>query len=108
MNSAMPLLTLPAVLTANLAAAPEMSDRQDNVSVSVPAKKLPDNRHFGSIFNSDDGGVFTSGKDITPAEYGQAVREMLGGGMTVLAQCVGMPDPVIYRSQVATTMDIAG
>jgi|GEM_PF-857739 len=66
---------------------------------------LPGNRELDSIFNSDDGGVFTSGKDITPAEYGQAVREMLDNGMTVLAQCVGMPDPVIYRSQVATTMD---
>ena len=66
---------------------------------------LPGNKELGSIFNSDINGLFAFclGRETTPAMYKGLVRDMLGYGMTVLAQNVGMPDPVIYRSMVATT-----
>ena len=66
-----------------------------------------DNRELGSVFNSDINGLLwvSSGADSGPDEYRQMVRDMLGYGMTVLAQNVGLPDPVIYRSQVATSFD---
>jgi len=65
---------------------------------------LPGNRQLGSIFNNDINGLLyvSSGEYTTPDEYAHMVRDMLGYGMSVLAQNVGMPDPVIYRSQVAT------
>ena len=69
--------------------------------------KIPGNRELGSIFNSDIDGLLylAAGKDTTPVQYRQAVCDMLGYGMQVLAQNVGMPDPVIYPTQVATTWD---
>ena len=71
------------------------------------AAEMPENRKLGPIFNSDINGLLTLLPDRAPAadEYRQAVRDMLGYGMTMLAQNVGMPDPVVYRSKVATTWD---
>ncbi|MAE59723.1 MAG: hypothetical protein CMJ49_00030 [Planctomycetaceae bacterium] len=66
-----------------------------------------DNRELGSVFNGDINGLLlvASGKGSAPDEYRQMVRDMLGYGMTVLAQNVGLPDPVIYRSRIATGFD---
>jgi len=66
-----------------------------------------DNRQFGSIFNSDINGLLyvSSVADSGTNEYRQMVRDMLGYGMNVLAQNVGLPDPVIYPSHVATSFD---
>jgi len=69
--------------------------------------RLPGNRELKNIFNSDIDGLLgcCSGSDTSPEEYKQLVLGMLDMGMHVLAQNVGMPDPVIYRSEVATTWD---
>jgi len=67
----------------------------------------PDNRAFGSILNNDVNNILyaVSGAQTTPAEYKKAVMHLLDAKPGVLAQNVGMPDPVIYRSNVATTWD---
>jgi len=93
------------VLTIAVSVATVLQPRP--ASCAGAGKELPDNRELGSIFNSDINGLFLfcSGKNTTPAEYKQAVADMLRYGMHVLAQNVGMPDPVIYRSNVATTWD---
>jgi len=66
-----------------------------------------DNRQLGSIFNSDINGLLyvSSGAESGTDAYRQMVRDMLGYGMTVLAQNVGLPDAVIYRSRIATGFD---
>ena len=66
-----------------------------------------DNRQLGSVFNGDINGLLwvSSGSDSGPDEYRQLVRDMLSYGMTTLAQNVGLPDPVIYRSRIATGFD---
>ncbi|MFH1008463.1 MAG: hypothetical protein V1800_13335 [Candidatus Latescibacterota bacterium] len=64
-------------------------------------------RKLGSIMNNDSTNILMSsvGAEITPAEYKKAVGHLLDARPGVLAQAVGMPDPVIYRTQVATTWD---
>ena len=64
-------------------------------------------RQLGSIMNNDSTNILMSsvGAQITPAEYKKAVLHLLDAKPGVLAQAVGMPDPVIYRTQVATTWD---
>jgi hypothetical protein len=72
------------------------------------AAELPaDNRRLGAIFNNDINNILwaSSGKATSAAEYRYAVTRLLECRPGVLAQNVGMPDPVIYRSQVATTWD---
>ena len=68
---------------------------------------MPDNKNLGTIFNSDINGllIHSTGRDATPTEYKSLVNNMLDMGMNVLAQNVGLPDPTIYRSKVATTWD---
>jgi len=65
------------------------------------------NKKLGSVLNNDiNNFVFAvSGADTTPAEYRKAVDHLLDTKPGVLAQNVGMPDPVIYRTNVATTWD---
>jgi len=69
--------------------------------------KRPNGKTLGHIFNSDGPGLLllTAGKNTTPAEYKQLVLDMLDMEMDVLAQNVGLPDPVLYHSKIATTMD---
>jgi len=71
---------------------------------SLAAGELTDNRKFGSIVNSDiDNTLYgASGEQTTPAEYKKAVLRLLDVKPGLLAQNVGMPDPVVYRSKVAT------
>lgn len=65
------------------------------------AKKL------GSILNNDINNILfaISEEETAPEEYRKAVLHLLGAAPGVLAQNVGMPDPVIYRTEVATTWD---
>lgn len=69
--------------------------------------RLPDNRSLGSILNNDINNILyaVSGADTTPAEYKKAVMHLLDTQPGVLAQNVGLPDPVIYRTNIATTWD---
>ena len=64
-------------------------------------------KQLGSIFNNDINNILCaiSGPQTTPAEYKKAVIHLLDAKPGVLAQNVGMPDPVTYRTQVATTWD---
>ncbi|HPO16385.1 MAG TPA: hypothetical protein PLI09_23315 [Candidatus Hydrogenedentes bacterium] len=66
-----------------------------------------DGKKLGVIFNNDINNILcmSSGKNITPEEYRYAVMRILDLAPTLFAQNVGMPDPVIYRSQIATTWD---
>ena len=67
-----------------------------------------DGRKLGVILNSDNDAflIDSPGKDITADWYRDRVLWMLITQRPgVLAQDVGMPDPVIYRSHVATTFD---
>lgn len=68
---------------------------------------MADNQNLGTIFNSDINGLLIncSGKRCTSTEYKNLVNNMLDMGMNVLAQNVGLPDPTIYRSKIATTWD---
>ena len=68
---------------------------------------MRDNRALGSVLNNDINNILwaCSGAEITPEEYQRAVFGLLDAGPGVLAQNVGMPDPVLYRSRVATTWD---
>jgi hypothetical protein len=63
-----------------------------------------DNKRLGTIFNNDINNILwaSSGADTSPAEYRYAVMRILDCQPGVLAQNVGMPDPVIYRSHEAT------
>ncbi len=72
----------------------------------APAQPLAGKR-LGPIFNNDINNILhaSSGKDITVDEYRTAVHRILDLSPGLLAQNVGMPDPVIYRSNVATTWD---
>ena len=78
------------------------------LAVQAAASEVPtDNKKLGTIFNSDINGLLICVDigDQTAAEYRQLVDQMLSMRMNVLAQNVGMPDPVIYRSRAATTWD---
>jgi len=69
--------------------------------------QLPENRRLGTILNNDSNNILlaSSGADIAAQEYRRAVDFLLDTCCGVLAQDVGMSDPVIYRSEVATTWD---
>jgi hypothetical protein len=76
-------------------------------SAAHTATERPDNRKLRSIFNNDINNilVFSSGKDTDSEEYQRAVYAILDMKPDVLAQNVGLPEAVIYRSSVATTFD---
>jgi hypothetical protein len=65
------------------------------------------NRRFGSILNNDMNNILyvLSGIHTTPEQYKKAVLHLLDTKPGVLAQNVGGPDPVLYRSEVATVLD---
>ena len=70
-------------------------------------KSHNDNRKLGTIFNNDTNNILggldekKSAEEII-AHYRRALGEILDAKPGILAQNVGMPDPVIYRSAVAT------
>ena len=71
---------------------------------------LPGNREWGTVFNNDINNILNALDARKPvaqiaADYCRALREILDAGPGVFAQNVGMPDAVIYSSDVATTWD---
>ena len=72
-----------------------------------PGKDLPGNRELGSIFNNDINNILGAIDPQKPVgeimdDYRRALKEILDSKPGVFAQNVGMPDPTIYRSAVAT------
>ena len=67
---------------------------------------LPNNKHLRIILNNDLNNLLwaSSGGRITLQEYTRGVEALLQGKPVVLAQNVGLPDPVIYRSKEATSL----
>lgn len=61
-------------------------------------------RRLGSIFNNDCNNILASldGERSSPADYRRVVEVILDRRPGVLAQDVGLPDPVLFRSRVAT------
>src|SRR2546425_8093439 len=76
-------------------------------TASYAKSELPDNKHLASILNNDINNmlVSSSGAQMTAEEYRRAVRGLIEPRPGVLAQNVGLPDPVIYRSSVATPFE---
>src|SRR5712692_7649462 len=76
-------------------------------SASSASSRIPLNKKLGSIFNRDINGLLysSSGAATSPEEYKLMVLALLDARPRVLAQNVGLPDPVIYRSKVATSLD---
>ena len=85
---------------------------------------LSDNRQLGSILTQDIMVMWAvsgpkgqgatpwtaadykkKGPKVTPAEFKKAMLHLLDAKPGVMAQDVGLPDPVIYRSKVATTWE---
>ena len=64
-------------------------------------------KKLGTVFNNDINNILwmSTAKAVTAEEYRCAVMRILDLSPGVFAQNVGMPDPVIYRSKVATTWD---
>ena len=65
-------------------------------------------KRLGSIQNNDINNILCQAEtpaDMTPQAYRDAVAHLLEGKPCVLAQTVGQPDPVIYRTRVATAFD---
>lgn len=69
-------------------------------------QELPHNKKLGTIFNNDINNILCAldGKNTTTDDYQRAVYAILDSKPGVLAQNVGLPDPVIYQSNVATTL----
>jgi hypothetical protein len=90
------LLTAAAALAT--AAACDSAD-------AVPRKL--DGRRLGTIYNNDSNNIIwaSTGRDVTPRDYAHAVDAILECRPGILSQDIGQPDPVIYRSSVATTFD---
>ncbi len=72
-----------------------------------PAGRALSGRNLGTIFNNDINNILyaLNGKKSSPQEYQRVVNVLLDLKPGVLAQNVGLPDPVIYRTKVATTFD---
>jgi hypothetical protein len=71
--------------------------------------ELPANRKLGTIFNNDTDNIIYAMDPQKPVEaiiedYRRALNEILDAKPGVLAQEVGAPDPVTYRSGVATLL----
>jgi len=75
--------------------------QMDSSSLVLDGKKL------GTIFNNDINNILlTAGLNGGTADvYRQYVERLLDMKPGVLAQNVGLPDPVIYHTSVATTFD---
>ena len=70
--------------------------------------QVPSGKNLGSIHNADNVSPFlwqTSGKETTAEEFKSVVASMLKAKTKILAQRVGWPDPVAFRTEVGTTID---
>ena len=67
----------------------------------------PDSKHLGVILNNDINNLLNAsrGKETTADDYRRSIEALLMGRPGVLAYNVGLPDPVIYSSNVATAWD---
>lgn len=76
---------------------------------ALPAKRFVfTNRKLGTIYNNDPDnllyGCLANGQ-VLASDFRAAVGFMLDGKIQVLAQEVGLPDPVLYPTKVGTTWD---
>lgn len=86
---------------------PNFATSQAPIAVLPSVKLSDDNRAFGTIFNNDTNNVLYALDEGEPAEtiiatYRSAIRQIAEARPGIMAQNVGNPDPVIYRSQEAT------
>ena len=76
------------------------------VASPLAGRGLPDNKKLGTIFNNDINNILLGVSTRNAVEeYRRVLQVLLAAKPGVLAQNVGMPDPVIYPSRVATTWD---
>ena len=89
--------------TGLLAGVSLVTERDAAAGAIVPV----DGKQLGTVYNACPSTNFTvsSGPQITVQEYRQIVGWIVTAQPGVLAQNVGLPDPVTYRSEVATTYD---
>lgn len=78
------------------------------VTCASAGPDMPDNKHLRTIFNNDINNILGAldpekSADLVIQDYRRALAEILEARPGVLAQNSGMPDPVIYRSDVATS-----
>jgi hypothetical protein len=76
-------------------------------SHSQLAPIIPSGKKLGTIFNNDINNILLQAglKGGQVADYQRYLDQLLAMKPKVLAQNIGLPDPVIYRSDVATTLD---
>ncbi|MDA0657780.1 MAG: exo-alpha-sialidase [Planctomycetota bacterium] len=80
-----------------------------SLATAAPPIRLPDsNREFGTIFNNDTNNILYALDEGDSAEtiiaaYRSAIRQIAEARPGIMAQNVGNPDPVIYRSEEATS-----
>ncbi|HQE82669.1 MAG TPA: hypothetical protein PK166_09485 [Candidatus Hydrogenedentes bacterium] len=81
-------------------------------ALEVPAAETRQNpplsgKTLGTIFNNDLNNILYAldGSNTTPKQYQAVVQAILDMQPGVLAQNVGLPDPVIYPTAVGTTFD---
>jgi hypothetical protein len=77
----------------------------DARNVCDPAPRGLSGKTLGTVFNNDINNILyalASKDDTGPDDYRRVVDALLDLKPGVLAQNVGLPDPVIYRSDVAT------
>ena len=65
------------------------------------------NKKFGTIFNNDINNILYAmdKNEATPERYLAALNGILDAGPGILAQNVGMPEAVIYRSDIENTFN---
>lgn len=76
-------------------------------AIAAAGEKEADGKRLGTVFNNDINNILyaLNGSETTPEDYQRAVYAILDMKPGVLAQNVGLPDPVIYRSGVATAFN---
>ena len=89
--------------TGFLAGFSLVTEREAAAGAVVPV----DGKQLGTVYNACMSTNFTvsSGPQITVKEYRDIVGWIVTAQPGVLAQNVGLPDPVSYRSEVATSYD---
>ena len=95
------------LMSGMAAAATLASGRRVETAPRTPRRPTVDGKRLGTIFNNDINNILwaTSGDATTAAEYQRAVYAILDLKPGVLAQNVGLPDAVIYPSDVASPFD---
>ncbi|MSO21750.1 MAG: hypothetical protein EXQ58_00545 [Acidobacteria bacterium] len=78
-----------------------------SATLNAGVRQVPSGKKLRTICNNDIDNILWAlpGEDTTAEQYRHVVDCMLDARPGVLAQNVGLPDPVIYRSKVATSFD---